>query len=119
MTSEEREVLSALIDREPVDPDVLTEVLEDRESRAMLIDFLRLRIAVATEDGHTTELAPAARTGYASPAAAWSRWAAAAVLLLAAAGGGYWIGEHLANETPPAPSRVVEFTPGIDWQTLE
>jgi hypothetical protein len=44
-----REVLSALIDREPVDPDVLARVLDEPDGRAMLVDFVRVRLATLAD----------------------------------------------------------------------
>ena len=48
--SDERDVLSALIDREPVDPDVLARVLEEPANRALLVDFVRTRARVQQDE---------------------------------------------------------------------
>lgn len=119
MTTEGREVLSALIDREAVDPDVLAWLLEDREARALLVDFVRLREAVAADEDDPAQAsieAAALRTqrGWAG----WWRAAAAALLLTGGAGGGFWLGERLAEDGPPDPARIVEFKPGVDWQIV-
>lgn len=116
MTSESREVLSALIDREPVDPDVLAMVLEDARARAMLVDFVRLRERVSNE-GEDEAMGPGSYdTAGSRRPIAWWRAAAAALLLSAVAGGGYLLGHRLAEERPPSPARVLGFEPGVDWQ---
>lgn len=116
MTSDARELLSALIDREPVDPGVLAEVLEDRDARAMLVDFVRLRGLVAADaDRGSPEVGrrPTPRVRTTQP-----RWlAVAAAALLSVAAAGWWLLERAADhEVPPAPSRVVQFERGVDWQ---
>ena len=114
ITSEAREVLSALIDREPVDPDVLAMVLEDAGARAMLVDFVRLRRLVETETGeHSIEpfRAAGARTRR-DPA----RLAAAAALVVLSVGlGGWWLLDTSSGEEPPTPARVLRFERGVDW----
>ena len=50
MTTEDRyAVLSALIDREPVDPDAVATALQEPDGRRLLVEFARLRAAVAGE----------------------------------------------------------------------
>jgi hypothetical protein len=119
MTSDTREVLSALIDREPVDPDLLARVLEEPDARALLIDFVRLRASLIEEGEEARE---AMRPPGPTVARRFSRWrwmrvAAAAALSAAMLSGGVWVGTRLAEERPPTPSRVIEFQPGVDWQT--
>jgi hypothetical protein len=106
-------VLSALIDRETVDADELARVLEEPAARALLVDFVRLRQAINADDLAAEPLfAP-------RPAAPTPRRLLrplAAALLVAGAGlGGLWLGERRDQERPPTPSRVVSFTPGVDW----
>jgi hypothetical protein len=113
-----RAVLSALLDREAVDPDELARVLEAPEARALLVDFVRLRreLAIDLDDGvHALAIGvtPVART---SQGARWLRPLAAALLLTAAGAGGMWLGEQRREDRPPQPSRVVSFTPGVDWK---
>jgi hypothetical protein len=137
--SDAREVLSALIDREPVDPDVLAALLEEAANRRLLVDFVRLRAAVRTDEDEGAARHPA--TGYRLPAAGHradvrlralgsgtapsgsrgSRWIPAAavfVLLAIGAGGGAWLEHYMAAEKPPQPHRVVRFEPGVDWAQL-
>lgn len=123
-----REVLSALIDREPVDPDVLARVLEDPDGRAMLVDFVRVRAAVnADDDGEATLVqAPGGSHGLApgptlqapvrSRGSGWVRAAAVFLLLAAGAGVGAWAESYLSRERPPEPDRVVRLEPVTDAQ---
>lgn len=117
MQSDAREVLSALIDREPVDPEMLASLLEMPENRALLVDFVRLRRAVV--EGEVEQpFVPR----YATPRPAWldqrRAWIglAAGLLLVAGLGGGLWVGERLGRDAPPAPARIVQFQAGVDWR---
>ena len=116
MTTDERfAVLSALVDREPVDPDILALALDDPEGRAQLVDFVRLRALTAREFAaqDAAHREPEAGRGGAS---IWLRRAAAVVLPLALglAGGAWWVDRM--EERPPAPDRVLRFTVGDDWK---
>ena len=53
MLDERYTVLSALIDREVVDPDALAIALEDPDGRARLVDFVRLRLELQREDAES------------------------------------------------------------------
>jgi hypothetical protein len=117
MTFDERHsVLSALIDREPVDPDLLAAALEDASGRALLVDFVRLRAELQREDVTTRGGATRAFT-LNRPSRLRSWRLAAAVLLPLGIGmaSGCWIGDWSRQQRPPTPSRVVSFTPGVDW----
>jgi hypothetical protein len=114
---EQHAVLSALIDREAVDPDALAIALDDPAGRAMLVDFIRLRLQVQHEDAGSgnaeTRRATTARRSH------LRLWRLAATMLLPLAVGvasGWWIGDWSRQEQPPVPSRVVSFTPGVDWK---
>jgi hypothetical protein len=125
--SDDRDVLSALIDREPVDPDVLARVLEDPASRRLLVDFVRVRIAAQTDDPALPEAESASGArppvvgsafdvgatfrGSSSRHAAWLRTAAVFLLLAAGAGGGAWMEDYISRHWPPEPDRVVQFDP--------
>jgi hypothetical protein len=108
------EVLSALLDREPVEADVLHAALDDPEGRAELVDFVRLRAeaqrAFAVEEQH--EASPVLR----ATARTWLARAAAALvaLSLGAAGGAWWMDQR--ERRPPSPTHVVRFVPGVDWK---
>jgi hypothetical protein len=114
-TSEARSVLSALIDREPVDPDALALVLEDPAARALLVDFVRLRVALAADDEDLIQATTARDRVPRSRIGRVVRPLAAALLLSAAGAGGLWLGERRGHDRPPAPSRSVSYTPGVDW----
>lgn len=115
MTTDERfEVLSALLDREPVDPDQLRLALDESEGRAALVDFVRLRAETQrtfdVDDG--TRIPAASR----SQDRAWLARAAAVLVTLAlgAAGGAWWVEQR--EQRPPAPTQVMQFRPGVDWK---
>ena len=113
MTTDERfQVLSALIDREPVDPDVLAAALEDPAARAELVDFVRLRNRLGEELAGEE---PAAHAGAPSRAKAWLARAAMVLLSLTAgtAAGAWWV--EWRESRPPEPDRIVRFVPGVDW----
>jgi hypothetical protein len=104
------EVLSALLDREPVDPDHLAALLERPDARALLVDFVRLRSALhadgAEAAGATMPRAARPRSG-ARPLLA----IAAAILLVTA---GALLGTRFAatdDDRPPEPTRVVQLVP--------
>jgi len=117
MTTEDRfAVLSALIDREPVDPDVLASVLDDPAGRAQLVDFVRLRESVVFElvvdDGVVTPR----RATEPSRLKVWVARAALVLMPLAlGATAGAWFAERQATR-PPSPDRIVQFVPGVDWK---
>lgn len=114
MTTEERYlVLSALMDRETVDPDGLFAALDEPEGRSQLVDFARLRAAVDREFSIGEEPHPKTAPKRSS------RWfiRAALVLLplaLGAFGGAWWVEQR--DLRPPAPDIVVKFVPGVDWK---
>jgi hypothetical protein len=118
MTSDERHtVLSALIDREVVDPDALAAALDDPAGRATLVDFVRLRLELQREDAGSDNLdTGSAATARRSHRRMW-RLAAAVLLPLAigAAGGAWWTGRR--DAMPPEPTRIIQFRPGVDWHS--
>jgi hypothetical protein len=114
MTTEERfEVLSALLDREAVDPDALARALDDPAGRTQLVDFARLRARVqqefAVDDAVTTAPRPSSAR----------RWLARAALVLlplslGLLGGAWWVEQRELR--PPTPDVVVRLVPGVDWK---
>ena len=114
MTTEERfEVLSALLDREAVDPDALARALDDPAGRAQLVDFARLRARMQQEFSVDDSVTPTARRSTAR------RWLARAALVLLPLslglfGGAWWVEQR--EMRPPTPDRVVQFVPGVDWK---
>ena len=117
MTTEPRfAVLSALIDREPVDPDVLAMVLEDPAARAQLVDFVRLRASVVRELALDDSVPAPARAVEPSRVKAWVGRAALVLLpLVFGAAAGAWFAER-QEMRPPTPDRIVQFVPGVDWK---
>lgn len=120
-TDEQFAVVSALLDREPVDPDALASVLEDPEGRTRLVDFVRLRVMAARElaldgeqEGRTSVRPVDGRVRAPSMTGRLLRRAAAVLLPLALVAG-YAVWQEGRPE-PPMPDRVVEFTPGVDWR---
>ena len=131
--SDSREVLSALIDREPVDADVLAQVLEDPANRAMLVDFVRVRLATLAEgpderawrpdasamaglrqapgSGLRASAAPDGSRLTAHGSRRWLRAAAVFLLVAAGAGGGAWLEHYASRERPPEPDRIVRLEP--------
>jgi hypothetical protein len=109
--SDTRELLSALIDGEAVDADAVANILEAPTNRALLIDFLRLRVSVQS-DGETVPEWREDRFAADTRAQRWARIGlrAAAVLALVTAGavGGTGIERFLTRERPPEPTRVVQ-----------
>jgi hypothetical protein len=110
MTDPDRhELLSALLDREPVDPDRLAALLAQAESRALLVDFVRLRAALRVEPAGArpvlTAATPRRRT------VAWPLFQVAAAILLVVLGA--LAGHRLApgDDAPPEPTRVVRLVP--------
>lgn len=110
--TDERDVLSALMDREAVDPAALARVLDDPAGRSLLVDFVRLRNDVAagapgTESVSLTELAPPRSRDMGS---LW-RIAAAFLLLAIGTAGGAWLEQYRSRERPPEPDRIVALEP--------
>jgi hypothetical protein len=108
------EVISAFIDNEPFDQHELAAALATEDGREQLLDLIALRHVVVAD------LAPESAT----KTVARPRWRAlaAAAALVVALGGGYALGHRIASEAgnladaPPAPTRVIELTPGVNWQ---
>jgi hypothetical protein len=115
-TDERFAVLSALLDREPVDSEALADALEDPAGRAQLVDFVRLRASVAAEFAVEASV-PARSLG--RRRSRWAMWIARAALVLLplvlGAAGGAWFAER-RDARPPTPTRIVQFVPGVDWK---
>lgn len=110
------EAISAFIDNEPFDTQALAESLSTSEGRELLIDLIALRHVVAAD------IVPEPRVADRSARYRWSRFAAVAAIVCLAVGGGYLAGHRTATQsrvqsadTPPAPTRVIDLKPGIDW----
>jgi hypothetical protein len=116
MTDDRLSVLSALIDREPVDADRVALALEEPDARRVLVDFIRLREAVGAELNRDDQSRPMpAMTTPRRQARWWKLAAAALVPLMVGLGSGYWWRER-EQRRPPTPTRVIQFVPGVDWK---
>jgi hypothetical protein len=103
------ELLSALLDREPVDPDALAAALERPEARAVLVDFVRLR-TVLQPDGVGEPAATRRALARRTPGRALFQLAAALLLIALGALAGHRLSPADA-EPPPEPTRVVPLIP--------
>jgi len=119
------EVISALLDGEPVAPDVLAAALLTPGAREALVDFAGVRAQLAADDSRPSpafyramerlvgERSRGARTPWAI-----LRAAAAVVVLALAAVGAITLGTRFhgnAADEPPRATRIIQFTPGVDW----
>jgi hypothetical protein len=104
------EILSALLDREPVDPDCLADLLERPNARALLVDFVRVRAALHDDGQDAAAIAAPPRERQRSVARPLLAIAAAILLLTAGALLGSRFG--LADDDrPPEPTRVIQLAP--------
>lgn len=114
MTTDDREVLCALLDREDVDPDVLARVLDHHENRALLIDFARVRAALHVDEPMEPETE---RTGRQGPSLrrplprGLTRAAAVLAVVAVSLAGGAWYARHALADAVPEPSRIVQLAP--------
>jgi hypothetical protein len=120
MNTTHTEILSALLDGEPVDPALLAASLEDADARAALVDFVRLREAARSDDSPLpASLQRLRQTGRSHRVIRYA--AAAAVLVLMFVAGlltprpGRT--DPAGTDEPPQPTRVEKFEPGVDWHS--
>ena len=122
MTEIHSDVLSAFCDGDAVDPGLLAAALANSQGRDALIDFARLRAAVAPIGALPASLGELRRP----PARHRAGWvmvaAAAAMVLLIVAAASLLPRISFTKSTdqfPPSPSRVVRYEPGVDWHPLK
>ena len=127
MDTDVKEVLSAFVDGERVEPAELASALGEPGAREALIDFVRLREALADEGGPSESFAQEMRKqldGRRSrrlPRLAWLA-AVAAVFVLATLGAldlGRRLGSEGQTDQPPAVTRVIRYEPGVDWMPVQ
>ncbi len=128
MTETAMETLSALVDGEAGDPDDIATALAWPGAREAIVDLVRLRALVAADDARPSPRLYAAidealgpgRTRTLAPRRILHGLAAAAVLALAALGAASLSHrfQRLSDQPPPA-TRVLRFTPGVDWHEEE
>jgi len=112
------EILSAFCDGEPIDPDRLAAALADPPARDALVDFARLRAAAISSSPLPESLARLRPALVVRRPPLWTAVAAiAAMIVLVALTAGLlprtWFAK--SDETPPSPTRVVRYQPGVDW----
>ncbi len=117
------EALSRLIDGDEVDPKTLADALEAPESRDLLVDLARARVAVRADTAVPGPAFYAATAGAArrqmprrvAPTTGMSlRLAAALAVAAALAGFGADTWRHRRAESPPRVERVLRFEPS-EW----
>jgi hypothetical protein len=129
MSPDPLEILSALMDGEPVAPDVLAAALLAPGAREALVDFAGLRAEVGADDSRPSaglyramELVRGRRRGHGRPVWRLLQSAAAVVVLALAALGAMSLRTRFYGrgpEEPPPATRVIQFTPGVDWHEGE
>ena len=114
-------LLSAFCDGEPVDPDALATALDDPSGRHALVDFARLRAVVNDPSEPLPASLSRLRARPSRFAMAIPLPAVAALVVLVLLGAWMlprpsWIPVRSTDQQPPTPARVVQYTPGVDWQ---
>jgi hypothetical protein len=121
------EVLSAFVDGERVEPAELASALGEPGAREALIDFVRLRAALADDSRPSQAFVERMQERLGGRRAPWRarplRLVAAAAVLALAAVGALDLGRRLrptrpADEPPPV-SRVIRYEPGVDWLPVQ
>jgi hypothetical protein len=126
MSPDPLEILSALMDGEAVAPDVLAATLVAPGARQALVDFAGLRAELAADDSRPSPALHRAmdkvlgrRRGHGRPVWRLLRSVAAVVVLALAALGAMSLRTRFYGrgpEEPPEATRVIQFTPGVDWR---
>jgi hypothetical protein len=127
MDLEAKEVLSAFVDGERVEADHLASALVEPGAREALLDFVRLRNALA-DDSLPSERFVRVMKGQLGErrqsALARPLRLVAAVVVLALAGLGLLdlrrrLGVESQPDQPPAVARVIRYEPGVDWAPVQ
>ncbi len=112
MTTDHAALFSALMDREPVDPDALARALDDAEARRALVAFATVRLGLhAPAPGEAEWIARQPQRRARTPRRERWRLVAAAALLVAGLGAGVVAERYRSQQRPPEPTRVVQFDP--------
>jgi len=111
-------VVAAFVDGERVDAQALGHALERADGRRYLIELVALGAVLDRADAQERPAQRAPRR----PA----RWVAAAAIVVVSLGTGYAAGRAISERAadaaraeataPPAPTRVIDLTPGVNWQ---
>jgi negative regulator of sigma E activity len=125
MSPDPLEILSALMDGEAVAPDVLAAALLAPGAREALVDFAGLRAELGADDSlpspalhRAMDKVLARRRSYGRPVWRVLQGAAAVVVLALAALGTMSLRTRFYGpgpEEPPQATRIIQFTPGVDW----
>ena len=122
MTETPTEILSAFCDGRVVDPKALASALVDPHARAALVDFAGLRAAIAPAAPLPASLEhlrpPPTRANRRLSTRPVVPAAAAIVLFLLAAAYLWppdWWTRSRPIDSPPSPTRVMRYEPGVDW----
>ena len=127
MEADVKEILSAFVDGEAVEPGALASALMEPGAREALVDFVLLRAALADEPEPSMAFVEhmRRRLGAGRPFVRLPRSlrlvAVAAVLALATLGVldlGRLV-RPARPDSPPTPTRVMRFEPGVDWLRAE
>lgn len=122
------EVLSAVLDGEPVDIESLQRALDDPRGRRSFVNFVDLRQRSAGDETKPSSefYRRAAATGLTTPVERGTRRVpvplAAAAVLLAMLLGSFFNSNIRREENtttttpPPEPTRVLRFERGVDWR---
>ncbi len=118
-------VVDAFVDGEPIDPQVLKEVLAREDARDYLVELLAIREAVRVTAPHRWSVK---ERGRGRRGVSWLAAAAGVVLSLTT---GYLAGHEAAEPPPegsgveavmspaapalPEPTRVISLRPGVNW----
>jgi hypothetical protein len=126
VNQESFEILSAFVDGEPVDPGALTDALMAPGGREALVAFARLRADIGADDSRpsTRFYREMQRRLGGKRWRGWTSWhalrRAAALVVLGLAGLG--VNDLVTrlrdsrSDEPPRATRVLRFTPGVDWK---
>lgn len=119
----EFEILSALVDGEPVDPAELDRVLALPGARRTLVELADLRRTFAADralprpdfaDRVRPTLAPPGSRSFGESGWRWAVIAAVAMVALALLLPP-WLAPAPADPPPPPPDRVLRFDPDLEW----
>ncbi|WP_291986131.1 hypothetical protein [Luteitalea sp.] len=111
MTTDDRNVLSAVLDNEPVDADELARLLEAPAHRQLLVDFVRLRAAVRDADRPGPTPVPQ-HVPRPPVARMFLRTVAGLALVGLGLAGGTWYARQADDgSAAPPPSRIVQLRP--------
>lgn len=127
MPIEVKEVLTAFVDGEPVDPGELASALAEPGAREAVLDFMLLRArlldAAEPSSGFVDRMRGqlGERSGGIGLRRSLRLVAAAAILALAGVGALdlMQLVHPAHSDDPPEPTRVIRYEPGVDWRPLD